>query len=180
MKISTDFDYTSDQEKEGGAGASGPGRRRKSKYEDDDGTMEGIQQKHRKSEHQLNGLSPMSSRSSSSSSSNSEDEEFLGKNKYKRKTTRKYTRRSLDPNQPVKVRKRRTIKQLTETSLGNIFEDSNDEESSSMLSNEDVAFNTNVLRQQSSNLNLKINPVRVAQQIGSNPSQYTFEQYVKS
>lgn len=163
MKISTDFDYQSDQEKE----KVGPGRPRKREpVENDDGTQEGIQQKHCKSPTQL--VRYMSS----SDSNDDDDDEFTGKhkpNKKVQKTTRKYIRKRDEFGNLLPRRPKKTIAELTgpsTPSLSKIFENSHDEDTCKETIRTNVS-NTNILRQQSSNLNLPQN------------SEYSFETYVK-
>jgi hypothetical protein len=118
MKISTDFNYESDQDNEKGAkdretdSLNGSKRKRRDNY--DDGTREGIQVKHIKNNPELenallinNNISDGSMNDSIGSENNSsesdnnsseEDEDFFARKKptstYKRKTNRPYRRRS--------------------------------------------------------------------------------------
>ncbi|CAF0825160.1 unnamed protein product [Brachionus calyciflorus] len=167
MKISTDFDYNSDQEKEKHAG---PGRPRKRELsEPDDGTQEGIQRRHCKSPNQMINYN---SSSDSNQDEEEDDEEFTGKHKPKKETqkkTRKYIRKKDEFGNLVPRRPKKTIAQLTgpntPNNLSKIYEHS--DEDSSCIETKRIFTNTNILRQQSSNLNLPQN------------SEYSFEQYVK-
>lgn len=145
MKISTDFDYTSDQEEEG---------KRRRKEEDDDDTMEGIQAKHRKEGDMVPEYGQYASHRrvhqhrhrkgsdnddvSSMSSRSSGDEDFNG-NKYSSKRAsvsgvkpkRTYTRTPRRPVSASNSSRRMTVKELTEggSNPGGIF-DSDDSGSS--------------------------------------------------
>lgn len=189
MKISTDFDYTSDQEEEG---------KRRRKEEDDDDTMEGIQAKHRKEgdmapeygqfaashrrvhRHRHRTASDNDDCSSMSSDS-SGDEDFLG-NKYSSKRAsvsgtkpkRTYTRTPRRPGSGSSSSRRLTVKELTAggNNPGGIF-DSDDSGSSQeeFILPRSMPFKTTVSPAgPSSSSTASTQPVS---------SKLTFDQYVK-
>lgn len=113
MKISTDYDYTSDQELEA--------KKKKRDADDEVDECEGIQQKHRQpGADNVSVASSMSSRSSRSSSvstndDRSDDEDFIGsKSIANRKQTPGVSRRGRGTGQRGRP-PRRTVKALTET-----------------------------------------------------------------
>lgn len=163
MKINNEFDYASDEDKD----KPGPGRPRKRDLDYDDGTQEGIQQRHCKSPNQV--ARYMSS--SDSNESDEDDDDFGARSKPKnlqKKTTRKYVRKRDEFGNLIPRRPKRTIADLTgpvRPGLSKIFE--NVQENSCVETKRNIISNTNILRQQPSNLNLQPN------------SEYSFEQYVK-
>jgi len=152
MKIINDFDYTSDQEKEGGAG------RKRRKQEDDAYEGEGIQKKHRK--HSASSFSD----SSNEDNDDSSDEDF----KRYRKPTESINKSRQTPGER-KPRERRTIRQLT-AEMNHVFEDSDDGDNDLNLSNFSKRFN---------NQSLTISNVPSNVDENNDQPKLTFEQYVR-
>ncbi len=152
MKIINDFDYTSDQEQEGGAG------RKRRKQEDDAYEGEGIQKKHRK--HSASSFSD----SSDNDNDDSSDEDF----KRYRKPNESINKSRQTPGER-KPRERRTIRQLT-AEMNNVFEDSDDGDNDLNLSNFSKRFN---------NQSLTITNVPSTLDENTDQPKLTFEQYVR-
>lgn len=210
MKISNDFDYTSDQEEEG--------KRRRSKwlylstnmviynltgYYDigDEEEMEGIQAKHRKegddqylqfqmqqqrhNNHNRHRTGSDNDTSSMSDGDSSGDEDFLG-NKYRTakhksgsKPKRTYTRTPRPRSQGSSSARRLTVKELTESGSGMLFDDGDDESDDESSTSQDEFIMAPRPRGSKASGVIVAPSATSSTTAASGSNQFTFDQYVK-